>query len=101
LLGAARRAAPQQKHEKVTTTKAGLVAALAEALAYCDRAYATINDANAADILKGGHDTPRVHMMTVNLVHATEHYGNLVTYMRMKNIVPPTSEPGFTTRPRK
>lgn len=30
-----------------------------------------------------------------------EHYGNLVTYMRMKNIVPPSSEPGFMQQLRK
>jgi len=30
-----------------------------------------------------------------------EHYGNLVTYMRLKNIVPPTSEPGFMAQPKK
>jgi hypothetical protein len=26
-------------------------------------------------------------------MHNAEHYGNLVTYMRLKNIVPPSSEP--------
>jgi hypothetical protein len=29
--------------------------------------------------------------MDFNVVHTMEHYGNLVTYMRLKNIVPPTS----------
>ena len=27
------------------------------------------------------------------VVHGNEHYGNLVTYMRLKGIVPPSSEP--------
>ena len=30
--------------------------------------------------------------------HASLHDGNLVTYMRLKNIVPPSSEPGFGRR---
>jgi hypothetical protein len=38
---------------------------------------------------------PRLGIQTIDLVHSTEHYGNLVTYMRLKGIVPPTSEPGF------
>jgi hypothetical protein len=33
--------------------------------------------------------------LTANNMHDLEHYGNLVTYMRLKNVVPPTSEPGF------
>jgi len=34
-------------------------------------------------------------------MHNLEHYGNLVTYMRLKNIVPPSSEPGFGARAKK
>jgi hypothetical protein len=34
-------------------------------------------------------------VLTANNMHDLEHYGNLVTYMRLKNVVPPTSEPGF------
>jgi hypothetical protein len=40
-----------------------------------------------------GGDRPKLGVLTVNSAHAAEHYGNLVTYMRLKNIVPPTSEP--------
>jgi hypothetical protein len=32
-------------------------------------------------------------------MHTLEHYGNLVTYMRMKNIIPPTSEPHAMPKP--
>ena len=41
-----------------------------------------------------GMDAPREGVLVVNLTHTMEHYGNLVTYMRLKNVVPPTSEPG-------
>jgi hypothetical protein len=30
-----------------------------------------------------------------NNIHTIEHYGNIITHLRMKNIVPPTSEPAF------
>ena len=61
-----------------------------------------MTDASGAQTLKlGTHDMPKLGMLNVNNLHSTEHYGNLVTYMRMKNIVPPTSEPGFTVEPPK
>ena len=39
-----------------------------------------------------GTDTPKLGALNFNNVHNWEHYGNLVTYMRIKNIVPPSSE---------
>jgi hypothetical protein len=48
-----------------------------------------------------GSETPKLMALTVNNLHSVEHYGNLITYMRMKNIVPPTSEPGFMQPPAK
>lgn len=40
-----------------------------------------------------GGDTPKLSVLSVNIAHSAEHYGNLITYMRLKNIVPPSSEP--------
>ena len=52
-----------------------------------------MTDASAAQIIKlFGNDSPRIGALTVNNMHDLEHYGNLVTYMRIKNIVPPSSE---------
>jgi hypothetical protein len=39
-----------------------------------------------------GNDAPRMSALIVNNMHNMEHYGNLVTYMRIKGIVPPSSE---------
>lgn len=36
--------------------------------------------------------------LNVNLIHTIEHYGNLVTYLRMQGIVPPTSDPELMKR---
>lgn len=94
---------PAPKIEQSKTSKADLIAALKDAFAYCDKAYDGMTDASAAQMVKlfGGRDTPKLGVLNVNNAHTVEHYGNLVTYMRLKNIVPPTSEPGFNPVPKQ
>lgn len=87
---------PAPKIEKSKTSKADLVAALSDAVAYCDRAHASITDKTGSETVKFmGGDMPKFGVLTVNSVHSIEHYGNLVVYLRMNGIVPPTSEPEF------
>ena len=84
---------PGLKIEETKTTKADLVAALKGALAYCDKAYDSMTDASGTQTVKlFGMDMPKFGVLNINNAHDMEHYGNLVTYMRLKNIVPPTSE---------
>ena len=84
---------PALKIEQTKTTKADLIAALNTAFAYCDKAYDGMTDASAVKMIKlFGNDAPRLAALTVNNMHDLEHYGNLVTYMRLKGIVPPSSE---------
>lgn len=79
--------------EKNKTSKAEIVSALKDAFTYCDKAYDSMTDASGAQMTKlFGGDIPKLDVLTVNNMHNMEHYGNLVTYMRMKNIVPPSSE---------
>lgn len=79
--------------EHTKTSKADLIAALNAAIAYCNKAYDGMTDASAVQTIKlFGNDAPRLSALTVNNMHDLEHYGNLATYMRMKNIVPPSSE---------
>jgi uncharacterized damage-inducible protein DinB len=79
--------------EHTKTSKADLVAALNTAFAYCDKAYDSMTDASAVQTIKlFGNDAPRMSALIVNNMHNMEHYGNLVTYMRIKGIVPPSSE---------
>lgn len=90
--------------EKTKTSKADLIGALKDAFAYCDKAYDGMTDASAVQIVKlFGNDAPRLSALTVNNMHDLEHYGNLVTYMRLKNIVPPSSEqaPQAQAQPKK
>jgi uncharacterized damage-inducible protein DinB len=80
--------------EKTAKTKSEIVPALKEAFAYCDTAYGTLSDAKAAETVKFfGMTITRLGAMDFNTAHNMEHYGNLVTYMRLKNIVPPSSTP--------
>jgi uncharacterized damage-inducible protein DinB len=87
---------PRPNVERTKTAKADLIAALKDAFAYCDRAYGSLTDQTAAETVKlFGDDTPKLGTLMINHMHNLLHYGNLVTYMRMQDIVPPTSEPGF------
>ena len=87
---------PAPQIEKTKTSKADLIAALNEAFKYCDKAYAGMTNETATEMVKfGPNGMPRLGVLNVNTVHAIEHYGNLVTYTRMKNLVPPTSDPEF------
>ncbi len=80
--------------EKSRTTKAEIAPALKEAFAYCDAAYGKLTDASAAEMVSFfGMRITKLGAMDFNTAHNMEHYGNLVTYMRIKGIVPPSSEP--------
>jgi len=95
------RRTPHRKSSR-KTSKADLTAALKDAFAYCDKAYDGMTDASAVQPVKfHGSDTPKLGVLIANSTHTVEHYGNLVTYMRLKNIVPPTSEPGFLPQTKK
>jgi uncharacterized damage-inducible protein DinB len=82
-----------QVHEK-KTVKAELIAALKESSAYCDSVFAQLNDMTGRDqvVWFGGQKMAKLMVLTMSTSHAWEHYGNLVTYMRLKDIVPPSSE---------
>jgi uncharacterized damage-inducible protein DinB len=79
--------------EKSKTTKTDLVQAVKDAFAYCDQAYDGMTDAQAGTLVKFfGADQAKVTVLAFNTAHNNEHYGNIVTYLRMKGLVPPSSE---------
>ncbi|HZW94674.1 MAG TPA: DinB family protein [Candidatus Eremiobacteraceae bacterium] len=93
---------PDLKIEKTKTSKADLVAALKDGFAYCDKVYDAMTDTTATQTVKFfGNDVPKFAVLSVNIGHNMEHYGNLVTYMRIKGIVPPTSEQGQMPAPKQ
>jgi len=85
--------------EKTLKTKAEISKALADSFAYCDPAYAALTDASGAEVVEITQESgrqvrqPRLALLIMNLAHNNELYGNLVTTMRIKSIVPPSSEP--------
>jgi len=91
---------PSPKVGQTKKTKAELISALKDSFAYCDKAYDGMTDASGAQTIKFfGGDDPKLGLLGLNNMHTAEHYGNLITYMRLKNIVPPTSEPKPQSKP--
>lgn len=87
--------------EKSKTSKAELVAALKEAVSYCNKIYAAMTDAKGSEMMKlMNQDFAKLTVLSANTAHDYEHYGNMVTYMRLKGIVPPTSEKSSTPGPK-
>ena len=84
---------PSPGVEKSKTSKADLAAALKGSYEYCSKAYA-ISDANTGTKIKlFGQEQTRLGGLLLNDTHNWEHYGNIITYLRLKGQVPPSSQP--------
>jgi hypothetical protein len=86
------------KIEGTRTQKAELISALKDAFAYCGKAYDHLTDASAAEMVTfsgpmGPIPIPRQNLLNINMGLNALHYGNLMVYMRLKNIVPPSADP--------
>ena len=88
--------APAAEREKLTK-KADVQKALADSFAFCDQAIAAIpNDVvggQEVDLTLLKMKNTRAGTIAFNTAHDMEHYGNIVTYMRLNNMVPPSSAP--------
>jgi uncharacterized damage-inducible protein DinB len=90
---------PNTQNLEKLTTKAEFVKAVRDAFAYCDGAYEALTDASGAQTIditqENGRQTRNLRMglLTLNYGHNNEIYGSMVVYLRMKDIVPPASEP--------
>jgi uncharacterized damage-inducible protein DinB len=75
-------------------TKAEIVKYLKDSFANLNRAAATIDDKNAFTPLKGASasDDSRMGLVILALTHSSNHYGQLVEYLRMNGLVPPQSQ---------
>lgn len=80
-------------------TKAEFVKALNDAFTYCDGVYSSLTDAAGTETItitqENGRETKNLRMalLILNYGHNNEIYGSMVSYLRMKSIVPPASEP--------
>jgi uncharacterized damage-inducible protein DinB len=80
--------------EKTLKTKDDVVKAVKASFEYCDGAMTSLTEANLHETFKNGaRDVPKTSPLLLLIAHSQEHYGNLVTYLRLKGIVPPSSEP--------
>ncbi|RPI56534.1 MAG: DinB family protein [Acidobacteria bacterium] len=81
--------------EKTATTRAQIIKVLGDSIAYCDAAFAALDDKRAGetvDLPFGMGKGARALPLILNTGHLQEHYGNLVTYFRIKGMVPPSSQ---------
>lgn len=80
-----------QDFEK-NTEKTALVKAIKDAMAYCDPIYAMPDKRFAGSAELFGQKMPRLEILAGNVTHNWEHYGNIITYLRIKGLVPPSSQ---------
>lgn len=84
---------PMKNIEKTKSSKADLVSAIKDAVAYCNQTFDSMTDAKGSQMVKlFNFDLAKLSLLSLNTAHTDEHYGNMVTYLRLKGIVPPTSE---------
>ena len=92
---------PMKNVEKTKTSKADLVAAVKDAVAFCSKTFDGMTDAKGSEMMKFfSFNLAKLTVLSLNTAHTDEHYGNMVTYMRLKGLVPPTSENASTPAPK-
>lgn len=84
---------PVRDVEKTRTSRAEIQKVLAESFAYCDEAYASLTPARAAAMVQlMRQPRPVLAVLLFRTHHAALHYGNVITYMRLRGKVPPSSQ---------
>ena len=78
--------------EQTVSGKADLVDALKAAYDYCEEALASLNDVNGLNKVTASHEGSRLSFLVAAIEHTSLHYGNMVTYMRLKGLVPASSD---------
>ena len=76
-------------------TKDELVKYLKDSFDYAHGVLKQLTPSNALDPVNGpyGGASTRLGIITLAVWHASDHYGQIVVYLRMNNIVPPASQP--------
>jgi uncharacterized damage-inducible protein DinB len=88
---------PSKTNAETLTSKDGAVKALLGSLTYCDAVYQETTDATfgqAARVAGLGNkptETTRGAILMFNTTHNNEHYGNIVVYLRLKGVIPPST----------
>ncbi len=77
------------------TAKGELVAALKASFDLCDGVFNSLTDEDSTKVITGGRGGPRSKFALLwgLIVHSNEEYGYLSVYMRLKGLVPPSTQP--------
>ncbi len=74
-------------------SKADIIAALKESNDECDKAYDSLTESNADQTVGGGRmQRTRLGMLYLNIAHDNEEYGYMAVYLRLRHLVPPSSQ---------
>jgi uncharacterized damage-inducible protein DinB len=76
-------------------TKAELLAALEESFTICDAAFVALTDAGAKEMVtmgQSGFQLSRLALLVSMIAHSNEQHGYMAVYLRLKGIVPPSTE---------
>jgi len=74
-------------------SKEDLLKGYKESVERCNKAFAAVTEANMAERAGPTSNRSKIGALIYNTSHTNEHYGNIVTYMRLNNLVPPSSAP--------
>jgi uncharacterized damage-inducible protein DinB len=78
--------------EKSATTRADILSAMAASFALCDEVYASMTETSARKtVALMGNAMPALTVLLFRTHHLSLHYGNAVTYMRLRGKVPPST----------
>lgn len=79
------------------TSKADVVQFLKDSFTYLHKALNSINESNILEQVPfpfgPNHKVSRLGLAVIALSHPFDHYGQMVEYLRMNNIIPPASRP--------
>ena len=78
------------------TSKADVVKFLKDSFAYLHKAANSIDESNVLGEVQapfGPNKMTRLGLSVIAISHPFDHYGQMVEYLRMNNIVPPASRP--------
>jgi hypothetical protein len=84
---------------KATWSKADLVASMKASFAFCESAFAQLDDAKLADQIEvnGPNNTKRMatraNYVLGHVRDMADHYSQISNYMRLNNMLPPTALP--------
>jgi uncharacterized damage-inducible protein DinB len=84
---------PNARQLEEITSQAEMAGIVAEAIEYCSAVWDRATDEWLLEPSGDPGSQLRVAALAFNNSHTNEHYGNIVTYLRLNGIVPPSSMP--------